>query len=396
MERKPKDTFKVQSVRSLSSSDIDVLLTLYQPLIGGDSVLVYLTLMTHRLDSRLYPHARLFSLMNNISSDTFERSCSKLEEYMLLRTYVKESDTKNNFLYQINTPLSAKDFLSNSIYASRFMRVAGKKSYEETMTKYGSELSEIVGYKEITTKVKNIQEDEYDNAIVYNTVKPRLAFSDDDTTINFDYDRFLTITSTTVFPASLRTQENMALIGKLATVYGISPERMKTFVCHCVSILNETFNENKLRFLCQTNQSDVKEQKDPYALSPISFLQAKQNGAEVTLNDKKLLEHLSVDMHFSNEVINVMIEYILKVSDNRLNHKFVDMVAGEWARDGVSTKQEAIEETKKKVTTSSRKTSVKIKTPDYMSETPIKQSNVSNQQLIDEIKQMQKKMGGKS
>lgn len=53
-------------------------------------------------------------------------------------------------------------------------------------------------------------------------------------------------------------------------------------------------------------------------------------------------------MNFPNEVINVMIEYILKINDNRLNPKFVEMVAGTWVRNGVSTKEQAIAETKKK------------------------------------------------
>ena len=37
-----------------------------------------------------------------------------------------------------------------------------------------------------------------------------------------------------------------------------------------------------------------------------------------------------------------MIEHILKISQNRLNRNFVDMVAAEWARDGVTTKQQAL------------------------------------------------------
>ena len=71
--------------------------------------------------------------------------------------------------------------------------------------------------------------------------------------------------------------------------------------------------------------------KDPYDLPPISFLISKQNGAAVSMNDKKILERLSLDMHFPSPVINIMIEYILKISDNRLNNRFVDMVSGEWA-----------------------------------------------------------------
>lgn len=396
MERKPKDTYRVQMVRNLSSSDMDVLFNLYQPLIGGDAVLVYMTLVANANDTHTYNHARLFSLMNSLSNDIFERACTKLEEYMLLRTYIKQQDTKNTFYYQLLTPLSASDFLSNSIYVKRLMNVAGKKTYDESLSKYSLECTSLDGFKDITVPVKNIKQDDYDNATVFTTVKPRLSFSTDEVTNNFDYDRFLTIASTTVFPAELRTQENMNLIGQLATVHGLSPDKMLILVNKSISIANMTFDSDKLRLLCEKSQPDITKTKDPYELPPVSFLQAKQNGASVSLNDKKLLEHLSVDMHFSNEVINVMMEYILKISDNRLNHKFVEMVAGEWARDGVNTKELAILETKKQVS-NTRKTNVKVSTPVYKQNKEIedKYASMSNEDIIQQFQQLQKKMGGK-
>ena len=108
------------------------------------------------------------------------------------------------------------------------------------------------------------------------------------------------------------------------------------------------FDDEKLKIYVEKSKPDITEAKDPYSLPPVSFLQAKQNGAQVSLTDRKILEDLAVKMHFAPEVINVMIEYILKKSQNRLVRAFVEMVAGEWARDGVKTKEDAIAQTKKK------------------------------------------------
>lgn len=47
-------------------------------------------------------------------------------------------------------------------------------------------------------------------------------------------------------------------------------------------------------------------------------------------------------MEFSDDVINEMMEYILKRSENKLRKIFVEMVAGEWARDEVKTKEDAL------------------------------------------------------
>ena len=83
-----------------------------------------------------------------------------------------------------------------------------------------------------------------------------------------------------------------------------------------------------------------------YYLDKDGVLQSKQNGAQVTLGDKKILEHLSLDMHFSSEVINILVEYVLNTSGNRLVPSFVDSVASQWARDGVNDRKTALAETK--------------------------------------------------
>lgn len=409
MKRKPKDTYRILSARNLSSSDVDVLFNLYQPLIGGDAILVYMTLASSANDTRTYNHARLFTLMNSIDSEVFERACTKLEEYMLLRTYIKEMDNKNTFIYQLLSPLCAKDFLLNGIYVKKLMSIAGKRTYDESLVKYATQLSETDGFKEITIPMKNVKEEDYDNSTVFTSVRPRLTFSQEDETINFDYDRFLKITSTLVFPAELRTQENMALIGKLATVYGLNADTMLKLlvarnkngeylvVKNSLNPMNCSFDADKLRFLCETSKPDITKAKDVYTLPPVSFLQGKQNGATVSLSDKKLLERLSVDMHFSNEVINVMIEYILKISGNRLHHNFVEMVAGEWARDGVTTKELAILETKKQIKNISNKNSYRVSTPVYTQNKQVeeKYANMTNEDILAQFKKMQKNMGDK-
>ena len=138
--------------------------------------------------------------------------------------------------------------------------------------------------------------------------------------------------------------------------------------------------------MAEKTAPDVTQAKDPYDLPPVSFLQAKQNGAAVSLSDRKLLEHLSVDMQFPPDVINVMIEYILKKSQNRLVKAFVDMVAGEWARDGVTTREQAFAETRKQ-TVSYRSTKKEDVLPEYMSRD---MQNNSEERSAEEIEALMK------
>lgn len=342
MELKAKDTYRIETPDFLSEDAMTSLMCLYGPVIGKTSTTLYLLMHAEgRKQHNQESHARLCSLLN-IGIDELERARIHLEEYLLLKCYVQESESRNSYVYVLNAPLPCSAFLSSNVYMSIYTHAVGRKNAETTIARLTGAVS-TAGYKDVTRRVNHAAGREaFDNDVVYTKVEPRYDFHHEDADINFDYEHFIATTSTLVFPAELRTQENLRLIGKLATVYGISADRMRILVSRCVYLDSMTFDEEKLKVLAAKTQPDITTAKDPYSLPPASFLQAKQKGTPLTMADKKILEYLSVQEHFSNEVINVMIEYILKTSDNRLVPRFVEMVAGEWARNGIRTKEDAM------------------------------------------------------
>lgn len=396
MEIKASDTYRCELSGGLSFEGIVSLMELYQPLISAQAAVVYLTLAAEAGALRTQQsHSRLFALCG-IDPLTFDRALAKLEEYMLVRVYCREGENRTAYIYMLNTPMSVKTFTANGIYMNRYMNAMGQKQMETTLSKLNGESLSTQGYKDITRAVAHKSYANEAQESSYTKVKPRYRFSVDDTTINFDYEKFISSTSPLVYPVELRTTENMSLIGKLATVYGLSVDQMRILVSRCVSLSTMEFNAEKLKILASRTKGEVTKAADVYSLSPVSFLQAKQNGAQVTAADKKLIEHLAMDMHFANEVINVMLEYILSVSDNRLNPKFVDMVAGEWARDGIETKEQALLETKKQVRKSSQaKTNIKVDMPEYIrqqQEGNLPKSRKATQETLDAVRELQNKM----
>jgi replication initiation and membrane attachment protein DnaB len=396
MEIKDEDEYCSQCMHGISQEALRTLMTLYQPLVGSDAVLVYLTLAaeaesTYGRDS----FQRIFAL-TGIPAATFAKACAKLEEYMLLRTYKKEDESHSSYIFLLNLPLSAKDFSTNGFYISRYQKIMGQGQTEVSLTKAMGGTVSLQGYKDVTHAIKNLKTEDYDRTIAYAEVKPQYVFSSEDAAINFDYERFLAKCTALVFPIELRSQDNMALIGRLATVYGLSPERMIILTKECVHLSTMEFDSEKLKIKAARAESDAVTGNDPYEISPVSFLQSKQNGVPVSYTDKKLVERLSTEMHFSNTVINIMLEYILKVSQNRLSPKFVDMVAGEWARDGIATKEQALLETKKQLKMVSRnRAHVKIEMPEYMKKQKaegIKEDPQASQEQIEQLKEMQKKI----
>lgn len=395
MELKIKDSYRIQSNDFLSSSMLRTLYLLYQPIITVNGLALYMTLYNEAsIQKNPDTHQRLSSLLN-LGIDELERARIRLEEYGLLDSYVQETDAKNHYIYILYAPLDEDKFLTSKEMLSEFLKYTDKKQLESSMGRMGNNSVSLNGYRKITRIVNlSANQQQFDASIEYSKLKPKYDFKDNEVQINFDYEHFFATTSTLVFPAELRTEENLRLIGKLATVYGLSADKMRVLVQRVINLRNMTFDQDALRFSAQVSKPDIVSAKDPYSLPPVSFLQAKQNGAEVSLTDRKILEDLSMRMHFSNEVINVLIEYVLKKSQNRLVKAYVDMVAGEWARDNVVTKEDAIKETKKRTFTKSyaqRTTSM----PEYMSQIEQKdEKEIASGEDLEEVKKMLSQMGG--
>ena len=395
MELKAKDTYKVQYAYGLSAPGVQSLIQLYLPILRKDATVLYLFLASEAANTVRQPMQRILSV-TDMDPVLLEKAVIRLEEVLLLRTYMRENDRGNSYIFELHSPMHSRDFFKSGVYRSRFVKAVGARAMETTRNLLEASSISVSGYTDITHPVSQwAKEDTAEEA--YTEVRPRYAFSED-TSITFDYEHFIATTSPLVFPAELRTDENMSFIGKTATFYGLSADTMRVLVKRAVDVETMEFNKDSLLFYAENARPQEKEVKDRYALSPVSFLQSFQNGAPVTRAEKKILEHLSMDMGFSNEVINVMIEYILKVSSNRLNSKFVDSVAGEWARDGIRTKEQALAQRQKKLTeTKKRRGDITIETPQWYREQKAGKaadSEPADDQLIREIEEMKNSMKG--
>ena len=393
MELKTGDVYRIECGSFLSDDLTISLFSLYQPLIGRDAAALYMTLYSEGCRQKTQEsHARLLAILN-MSIDDLERARIRLEEYLLLRVYMQTQETRTSFVYVLNAPLSVSSFLAQKELMGLLAAALGSRQMEMTVAKLQPAGLPGANYREITRAVSHARRSvSYDRSVDYSRPEKRYRFADADTEINFDYERFLTQTSTLVFPAELRTRENMQLIGQLATVYGLSADRMRILVMRCININVMTFDAEKLKVLCQKTQPDVTQAKDPYSLPPVSFLQARQNGAPVSIADRRILENLSLNMKFSGDVINIMIEYILRVSQNRLVKSFVDMVAGEWARDGVKTREQAFAAARKTPPGGGgRKTGKDM--PEYYERMENSPEEKASDEQLQEVQEMMKRMG---
>ena len=81
--------------------------------------------------------------------------------------------------------------------------------------------------------------------------------------------------------------------------------------------------------------------------TPYDFIRSKYKIGTPTSSDLKILEYLAVDLNMTPAVINVLVDYVLRINNNKLTKAFVETIAGQWARLGIKTARDAMKEAEK-------------------------------------------------
>ena len=83
---------------------------------------------------------------------------------------------------------------------------------------------------------------------------------------------------------------------------------------------------------------------------------------------------------FINEVVNVLIEYVLKTSNNGFTKNYVETIASSWSRNNVDTYEKAVKQTNWK------KKDKKQDLPDWYDEIPEEKADEQQlQELLNKI-----------
>ena len=271
-----KDQFIVNTKGSFITNHQQILAALYMPLIGIEAVGIYNLLYAERKGSINADIERL-CILSGLDIDSLKKHLVLLEQFCLVERYYKDGI----YVFVVISPVNANDFFENDLYARLYLNKVGKKDFEITKAKYLYDKINFESFENLTNKkldlavLKNWSEAEEQ---LYQQLKQPI-YKEDAIEIKFDYERFIRSLGDSVllFPYSLRTKENMQTIGQLATLFSITPEKMKTLVAKSIDIETNTFDREKLKRLCLNEKTvDVVEGSNEYDLSPVSFLYLKQ------------------------------------------------------------------------------------------------------------------------
>ena len=368
----PADNYVVVNKSIITEIDKKIINMLYLPLIGSGAVMLY-NLLLDDLDnlgnvSEALEHAKILSSMH-ISAEEFMNARGNLEGIGLLKTYLFE-DSVNKYIYELYSPVTAHEFFTHPIFNIVLYNNVGKKEYERLVNYFKVPKVNKDGYKEITKSFNQVFEmvpytsfDMYKDSIKkYNKLKLNINTS-------FDMN-FLIETIGSNINKKIFTKDLQELIINLAYLYDIDAVKMQNIIKTCINETG-TINRDDLRktvrdyyqfdhsgllptmisstqpeYLRKAIGDDSKMAKMIYTfetVSPYDFLKSKHNGAEPVKRDVLLLENLIIDYKLKPGVVNVLIDYVLKTQDNKLNRNYVETLAGQWARKKIETVEEAME-----------------------------------------------------
>ena len=370
----PADTYKVFNRAFIGNKEKDVIVSLYQPIIGYAATSLYFTLVDdldkREIMSEELTHHHLMSTMQ-LKLDDIVVARKKLEAVGLLKTYIKK-DTVNHYLYLLYSPISASEFLNHPVLNIVLYNNLGKKEYDRIVDYFKIPKPNIKDYDDITSSFSDIFTSVSGNIMENEDIIKRES---NKLNIKEKIDFNLLISSIPSEMVSNRcfNEEIKELINNLAYTYDIDDITMQGLVRNSINekglidkielrknarnhyqFENEgrlpTFVYSKQPEYLKTPQGDTsKWAKIVYtfeSVHPYDFLRSKYKNGEPSERDIRIIESLLVDQKLTPGVVNVLIDYVLKVNNQKLSKAYIDTIAGQLNRLHVETVEDAMRVTK--------------------------------------------------
>ena len=127
--------------------------------------------------------------------------------------------------------------------------------------------------------------------------------------------------------------------------------------------------------------------------SPHDFLYEKNNNVEPSNTELKLIESLMIDYNLNPGVVNVLIDYVLRINNNKLTKSFLTTIASQWVRAKIETVEQAMKMAEKEYsnrnTFKEKKVSVE-KVPDWFNKN-VAEASVSDEEekkFLEKLKEV--------
>ena len=185
---------------------------------------------------------------------------------------------------------------------------------------------------------------------------------------NINFNEIMSLIKEEILNIKNITMKERELIYQLAFIYNLDNDAMSEIIknsifagCLDIELLKENCrnyykfeHKGKIPKIVYQNQPLYLRQKEVTndkksrlihqfeTTHPYEFLYLKQ-GAKPTPTDLKLIEYLLIEQQLTPGVVNVLIDYALKKSNNKLVKKFVEQTSAQWKRSKIVTVSDAMD-----------------------------------------------------
>jgi len=335
---------KMVSGFSLSGTDIKTLTLLYQPIIGSQSVMLYLTIL-NLLDKQAgFKELYVRTLADLLNCNIAQLSAFKdrLEGIGLLKTYQKNEI----FLLCLNPPMTAKDFLTGGVLGELLYRSLGDLEFNALVENFHLKQIDRKNYQEVTKTFDQVFE------VEENLDSPKIKGFIADKKQNkslvvqytgFDYQAFLNDLPKKPLKSSLKSFEKQLI--EIAYLYSLNQEDMTKLI---LPYLNEEINFKDLtedarsfyeaKMLKTQDKTQTNSAFDTIKNLNMRDLLFHQMSREPLIQELEMIKNLVKSNLISEETINFMILFILKKKSNVLpNYKYLEIVAKDWQTKGINS-----------------------------------------------------------
>ena len=406
----PADSYIVVNKSIITEVDKKILVDLYQPIIGNSAVSLYLTLLND-LEKNSFvtgelTHHHLLSVMQ-ISLEDIVKSREKLEGIGLVKTYVKKGSV-NNYVYVLYAPVSASEFLNHPILNMVLYNNVGKLEYKKIVDSYKLPRIVLKDYEDISLKFDDVftsvtVNSFFNNDNIVSKKKGEILFKD-----IVDFELLISGLDSNMINEKAFNKDVRNLINNLSFLYNIDISTMQSLIRTCINekgmIDKDLLRKGARNFYQFENSGNlptiVHYSQPEYLKSPVGdgskrgkmiytfentnpyqFLKSKYKNGKVVTRDLQIVENLLLDLKLSPGVVNVLLDYCLRVNNKKLNKNYIETIASHWKRLGIETVPEAMnacikehkKSSKKAVSPSKKKQEEKV--PDWFDQTIDKKKN---------------------
>ncbi|MFA5481170.1 MAG: DnaD domain protein [Bacilli bacterium] len=357
-----KDYYETRLGSIISDIDREILVELYQPLIGCKSIAIYLSLYHEKIkaaDIDTFDHEHLLSKMQMANGD-FYVARRALEAVGLLRTFYKEEAGIRYFVYVLYAPKSPRDFFDDVLFRGLLIKYVGEKEAKRLALSYRVDF-QVKDFNDITSSFIDTFNPDFDDPSFRKDLKVEVKdHRSSKVQTSFDFNTFFeAVEKSGQINRAALTKKDLKEIERLATLFSLDEATM-------ADIINDVFDpdnnkqhinyqrvgdrakdELKFPLLRKTGKSPrskvtsdsvlASKIKLMESMSPGEYLRIKQNNTMPSRSDLDLVDDLSRNYGFSNGVINALVDYVLAKADNVLSRKYTEKIASSLAREGVMT-----------------------------------------------------------